>query len=118
MHPPSSFCTPRSRRLETFGTKGQCASSAHWAIHRACRKLSSVHRLPLPNLVVDALGIVDALGVKKFHVIGHDWGGAVAWGLASFAADRVLSLTSVSVPAPGAMGHELADESSCQYKTV
>ena len=69
----------------------------------------------LVPLIEDALGIMDALGISRFHVVGHDWGGAVAWGLALAAPSRVLTLTSVSVPAPGAMATALADTTSCQY---
>jgi pimeloyl-ACP methyl ester carboxylesterase len=70
----------------------------------------------LANLLTDALGLVDALGVNRFHVVGHDWGAAVAWGLALVAPQRVITLTSVSIPAPGALSRVLADMSSCQYQ--
>jgi len=69
----------------------------------------------LTSLIGDALGLLAALGVDRFHVVGHDWGAAVAWGLALVAPERVRSLTSVSIPAPGALSTELADPSSCQY---
>jgi pimeloyl-ACP methyl ester carboxylesterase len=69
----------------------------------------------LLQLIDDALGLVDALGVQRFHVVGHDWGAAVAWGAALVAPDRVISLTSVSIPAPGALSMLLADPTSCQY---
>src|SRR6202023_774303 len=32
----------------------------------------------LPNMVADVTGIMDALGIKRAHVVGHDWGAAVA----------------------------------------
>jgi pimeloyl-ACP methyl ester carboxylesterase len=35
--------------------------------------------------------------------VGHDWGAALAWQLAGRHADRVRSLTALSVPHPGAM---------------
>ena len=53
-------------------------------------------------LVGDVTGILDALGIDKVHVVGHDWGAALAWTFATFAADRVLSLTAVSVGHPSA----------------
>lgn len=70
----------------------------------------------LLKLIGDALALTTALGVERFHVVGHDWGAAVAWGAALVAPDRVLSLTSVSIPAPGALSTLLADPTSCQYK--
>jgi pimeloyl-ACP methyl ester carboxylesterase len=55
------------------------------------------------HLVEDAVGLLDALGIERCHVIGHDWGGVVAWGLASRHADRVLSLVVLSTPHPKAI---------------
>lgn len=57
----------------------------------------------LGELVGDALGVLDELGVPDAHVVGHDWGGAVAWALASVAPDRVRTLTVLSTPHPGAI---------------
>lgn len=56
----------------------------------------------LPELVQDALGLLDQLGVERAHVVGHDWGAAVAWQLAARHAARVRTLTAVSVPHPRA----------------
>jgi pimeloyl-ACP methyl ester carboxylesterase len=43
-----------------------------------------------------------ALDVPVAHVVGHDWGANVAWGLAAWHPDRVRTLTAVSVPHPTA----------------
>lgn len=57
----------------------------------------------LDELVADVLGMADALGVQRFDVVGHDWGGAVAWALAAQHPDRIRTLTSLSTPHPAAM---------------
>lgn len=57
----------------------------------------------LGHLVADGLGFLDAAGVRAAHVIGHDWGAAVAWGMASEHPDRVASLTVLSTPHPRAL---------------
>ena len=67
-------------------------------------------------LVQDILGIADALGLPRFHLVGHDWGGGVAWGFSRFFPNRVLSLTVLSTPHPDAMNAELADPTSCQFQ--
>ena len=54
------------------------------------------------ELVADAVGILDALGVGPAHVVGHDWGAVVGWQLAARRPERVRSLTAVSVPHPAA----------------
>ncbi len=61
-----------------------------------------------PSLVGDVLGVADALGMERFHLVGHDWGGAVAWQVAGRHADRVRTLSVVSTPHPAAMGLALA----------
>ncbi|WP_262282073.1 alpha/beta fold hydrolase [Micromonospora sp. MA102] len=64
----------------------------------------------IPELVADAAAVLDALGVTTAHLVGHDWGAIVAWGLAAAHPDRVRTLTAVSVPHPAAMGHALATD--------
>ncbi|GAA3956535.1 alpha/beta fold hydrolase [Gordonia caeni] len=54
------------------------------------------------ELVDDAAALIGDLGDGPVHLVGHDWGAAVAWGLAASRPDLVRSLTSVSVPHPGA----------------
>lgn len=65
---------------------------------------SEVADYAVPHLVADALGILDALGVPRADVVGHDWGAAVAWELAIGHPERVRTLTAVSVPHPAAFG--------------
>ncbi|MET0342945.1 MAG: alpha/beta hydrolase [Polyangiales bacterium] len=67
-----------------------------------------------PNLVRDVLGIADAAGAKRFHLVGHDWGASVAWAVAGAAPERLLSVTPISVPHPLAFAKVLADPTSCQ----
>jgi pimeloyl-ACP methyl ester carboxylesterase len=57
----------------------------------------------LDRLVADVLGMADAVGADRFDVVGHDWGGAVAWGLAAAHPDRVRTMTSLATPHPAAM---------------
>jgi pimeloyl-ACP methyl ester carboxylesterase len=63
-----------------------------------------------PELVADVIGVADALGMDRFHLVGHDWGGAVAWQVAGRHADRIRTLTVVSTPHPAAMGLALAGQ--------
>jgi pimeloyl-ACP methyl ester carboxylesterase len=55
------------------------------------------------QLAGDVLALLDAAGLASAHVVGHDWGGAVAWMLAGRFPDRVRSLTVLSTPHPAAM---------------
>lgn len=57
----------------------------------------------IERLVGDALALLDAAGLDSAHVVGHDWGGGIAWQLAMHHPDRVGSLTVLSIPHPAAM---------------
>ena len=55
------------------------------------------------RLVDDAVALLDAASIDEAHIVGHDWGGAVAWLLASEYPERVNTLTVLSTPHPAAM---------------
>ncbi|GAA3558590.1 alpha/beta hydrolase [Amycolatopsis ultiminotia] len=61
----------------------------------------------ITSLVSDVLAIADALGWTRFDLVGHDWGGAVAWWTADEYPQRLRSLTVVSTPHPGALAEAL-----------
>lgn len=52
----------------------------------------------IEHLAADALAVLDHLGLRQAHVLGHDWGASVAWWLAGQHPDRTATLTAVSVP--------------------
>lgn len=54
------------------------------------------------KLASDIIAMLDAAGVERTHVVGHDWGAMVAWTLAQRYPGRVLTATALSVPHPGA----------------
>ena len=54
------------------------------------------------RMVGDVVGLLDALAIERAHLVGHDWGAAIAWFTATFAPDRVRSLTALSVGHPAA----------------
>jgi len=53
------------------------------------------------ELVEDVQVLIERIG-RPVHVVGHDWGAAVAWGLAGQHPESVETLTAVSVPHPAA----------------
>jgi pimeloyl-ACP methyl ester carboxylesterase len=54
------------------------------------------------RLVADVLDIADSLEAPSFHLVGHDWGGQVAWLTAAYHPERVTSLSVLSRPHPAA----------------
>ncbi len=55
-----------------------------------------------PCLVGDVVGLLDELGVGRAHLVGHDWGAAIAWLTAALAPERVATVTALSVGHPAA----------------
>ncbi|GHD43920.1 alpha/beta fold hydrolase [Mycetocola manganoxydans] len=51
----------------------------------------------------DVLALVDVAGVDRVHLVGHDWGGVLAWQLGAVAPERLTGLTVLSTPHPSAM---------------
>lgn len=50
------------------------------------------------NLALDVLGLLDALAIPKAVLIGHDFGGALAWSIARDHADRVIGVAALNTP--------------------
>jgi pimeloyl-ACP methyl ester carboxylesterase len=68
------------------------------------------------KLIADAVDIADAAGYdgKRFHLVGHDWGGQVAWGVAGAHPERLASLTILSRPHPKSFRRALLKEDGDQ----
>jgi pimeloyl-ACP methyl ester carboxylesterase len=69
------------------------------------------------ELVDDVLAIADELGWSRFDLVGHDWGGVVAWWTAEEHADRLRRLAVVSTPHPGALAHALNTDEDQQLRS-
>ena len=59
------------------------------------------------DLAAHALALLDALGVDRFHYVGHSMGGYVGWRLALRAPDRVASLVQIATTAQAEGGAAL-----------
>lgn len=70
------------------------------------------------RLVADVLGVLDTLGLASVDLVGHDWGAAVAWEVASLHPERVTTLTAISVPHPGAFAEALATDADQQSRSA
>lgn len=66
------------------------------------------------HLIADVLATADHFGAERFHVVGHDWGGLVAWLVGARHPERVASLTAVSTPHPLALLRALSSPSGDQ----
>ena len=57
----------------------------------------------LDYLAADIIGILDQLGIERTCLIGHDWGGVVAWHLAMHHPERLIKLVNLNIPHPKVM---------------
>jgi pimeloyl-ACP methyl ester carboxylesterase len=61
-----------------------------------------------PELVEDIRALIDASGAQRVHLVGHYWGGVVAWFVAAEIPERLASLSTLSTPHPAASLKALA----------
>jgi pimeloyl-ACP methyl ester carboxylesterase len=52
------------------------------------------------TLIDDIFALADSLGLEQFTLVGHDWGGAIAWGAALRGDPRLTRLAIVNAPHP------------------
>ena len=66
------------------------------------------------NMAADTVAMATALGAESFHLVGHDWGGAVAWVTAAVDPERVTTLSVLSTPHPDALSAAFTEPGSEQ----
>jgi pimeloyl-ACP methyl ester carboxylesterase len=77
--------------------------------HRARPDVSDSANYHIDRLMDDAMAISVAsdYGDRRFHLVGHDWGGSIAWALADRFPERLASLSVLSRPHPNAFNRAL-----------
>jgi epoxide hydrolase 4 len=71
-------------------------------------KPKGVENYDMRFLIGDVVAVIKSLGRDKAIVVGHDWGGAVAWGIAMNAPQFVERLVILNLPHPRGIAHERA----------
>lgn len=77
-------------------------------------KPKGVEQYDMSLLAADAAAVIRHLGRDKAIVVGHDWGGMVAWTLAMTRPDLVERLIIVNLPHPNGLRRELAGNAAQQ----
>ena len=80
---------------------------------------ASVEDYAFAHGVADMLAVLDALGIERAHIVGHDFGAVLAWVLAANFPDRVdrVVVMSVGHPATGRL-RTMADRESAWYQLL
>lgn len=77
---PESHRTWR-HQIAHFSDKFRCIAPDQRG-YRGSSKPQEVDAYTPDKLIGDIFQLADALGVERFTIVGHDWGGAIAWGVA------------------------------------
>ncbi len=96
------------KQLPALADAGYRAVAPDQRGYAAGARPADVDDYRIEKLAADTLGFADALGAERFHLVGHDWGGAVAWIVAGNHGDRLRTLTVVSTPHPTALSTSIA----------
>jgi pimeloyl-ACP methyl ester carboxylesterase len=75
-------------------------------------KPDGVENYRTDRIVEDLIALADALELATFTLVGHDWGGAVAWLAALKHPDRVKRLVIVNAPHPLVFQKSLIDDAA------
>lgn len=62
------------------------------------------------EMIADTIAIAAHLGYERFHLVGHDWGGQIAWCIGALHEERVASLSVISRPHPAAFIQALVND--------
>ena len=78
-----------------------------------------VEQYQIPHLVEDVRALAAHLGHSRFILVGHDWGGGVAWATALYHPECIEKLVIINAPHPGVFERELrsnpAQQQASQY---
>ncbi|RYZ48953.1 MAG: alpha/beta hydrolase [Proteobacteria bacterium] len=118
LHGFPQFADVWSPILSSLAKEGYRAVAVDQRAYSKLAKPSGVSEYSIDKLVQDILNIADQLKAKRFHLVGHDWGGMVAWHLAGKAPGRLISLTSLSTPHPGALHKARTEDFDQQKKSL
>jgi pimeloyl-ACP methyl ester carboxylesterase len=100
--------------LEHFGARGWCAAAPDLRGYNLSEKPAAVAAYRAKHLVADVLGLAAHYTKEKFVLVAHDWGGAVAWGVAIAHPERLAKLVMVNSPHPYIFWRELCNNPAQQ----
>jgi len=100
--------------LEHFGARGWCAVAPDLRGYNLSEKPASVQDYRPKHLMADVLALAAHYTKGKFVLVAHDWGGAVAWGVAIAHPQRLSRLVMLNSPHPYIFWRELCNNPAQQ----
>src|SRR5437762_13360274 len=77
-------------------------------------KPEKVESYTVPTIVEDVRALAEKLGAKKFVLVGHDWGGVIAWAFAAQHPEMLDKLVIINAPHPTVFARELTNNPAQQ----
>src|SRR6202451_2040321 len=99
LHGFPEFWYEWKEQLPEFG-KDYRAVAPDMRGYNLSEKPAGVEHYQMKELVEDVRALAEHLGYKKFILVGHDWGGGVAWGFAIAHPEYLEKLVIVNCPPP------------------
>jgi len=81
-------------------------------------KPAGIENYAMPNLLGDVAAVIKANGADKATVVGHDWGGAIAWQFAMHMPQMVERLVICNLPHPRGFMREMANNPEQQKNSA
>jgi epoxide hydrolase 4 len=100
-------------QLAEFG-KDHRAAAPDMRGYNLSEKPAGVDHYQMKELVEDVRALAEHLGYKKFILVGHDWGGGVAWSFAIAHPEYLQKLVIINCPHPAILARELAENPAQQ----
>ena len=100
--------------LDHFGARGYCAVAPDLRGYNLSEKPAAVEAYRAKHLMADVLALAAHYTKDKFVLVAHDWGGAVAWGVAIAHPQRLAKLVMVNSPHPYLFWRELCNNPAQQ----
>jgi pimeloyl-ACP methyl ester carboxylesterase len=97
-------------QIEALGERGFRAVAPDQRGYSSGARPSEQSAYATELLVADALGLMDALGHRRFHLVGHDWGGQLSWLIAAHHPARLITLSVLSRPHPAAFARAMKED--------
>ena len=95
------------RQLEVFGAE-RVAAALDMRGYGQSDKPQDVDAYGIPNLVADVEAVLDRISPDRPAIlVGHDWGGVVAWQFAARHPERLEKLVIINAPHPAVFAREL-----------
>jgi pimeloyl-ACP methyl ester carboxylesterase len=105
-HPPILFLHGFPESHRTWRHQAAALSATHYCIapdqrgYARSSKPADVSDYTVPKLIADVFALADAMGIGRFTLVGHDWGGAIAWAVAIKDQARVERLIACNAAHP------------------